>query len=72
MSCYTPILTLLFPLNRFLFVHEKVLVFESTRGCSMVAEHVEEQREALLAAQTVELVEMLREVVQLTFLATEK
>lgn len=38
----------------------QVLSFESAAACRLVAEHVEEQREAVVAARTVGLVEMLR------------
>lgn len=37
-----------------------MLSFESASACSLVAEHVEEQRESVVAARTVGLVEMLR------------
>lgn len=38
----------------------QVLSFQSNAACTLVAEHVTEQREAALAAQTVGMVEMLR------------
>lgn len=44
---------------------KQVLSFESANASSLVAEHVEEQRGALLAARTVELVEMFRRVASL-------
>ena len=40
----------------------QVLTFESAAACSLVEEHVEEQREAALAALTVELVETFRQI----------
>lgn len=44
----------------------QVLVFETPAACKLVAEHVEEQREAILAARTVALVEMLRRTTMLS------
>lgn len=42
-----------------------MLSFESAAACKLVAEHVEDHREGLLAARTVGLVEVLRRVAAL-------
>lgn len=39
-----------------------MLTFESIAACSLVEEHVEERREAALAAMTVEMVEAFRRI----------
>lgn len=58
MCCYRCPLVLSLPHA----VPGQVLSFKSAGACRLVAEHVEERREAILAFRKVGLVEMLRKV----------